>query len=228
MNSFVTDSGRWIFPAQITSPRDYYEIFYSDDQGETLHPTRCYGRDLCRAYDEGNFYRTPDGKIGVIVRTTPPVFKRMFSEDDGLTWSTPEAFMETSSQRPATANLPDGSALLIRSIHNKSRNGLKLMRSTNGTEFSDILIIDDRERVSYAEIEQDENGTLYVVYDRERNNKVRKSRVTGCSEAAKEILFARIPKAAWENGTVTPDTVRARVITKARINALDNYLTAEN
>ena len=94
-------------------------------------------------------------------------------------------------------------------------------------DFSDCLVIEDRERVSYAEIDEDENGTLYITYDRERNNKVRKSRVTGYSESAKEILFARIPAEAWKSGTVTPDTVRARIVSKARIDALDNYLSRE-
>ena len=225
---YVTDSGRWLFPAMLPSERAYYEFFYSDDQGKTLHAVRRYGRAPGRAYDEPNFYRMPDGAIGVIVRTTPPMYKRMVSTDDGLTWSEPEDFLEAASQRPCTATLRDGNILLIPSIHKKSRNGLRLMRSFDGIDFSEVMVIDDRERVSYPEVIEDEEGTLYIVYDRERNNKIRKSRVTGYSEAAKEILFARIPRAALEAGEVTPDTVRARVITKARINALDNIFTKEN
>ena len=114
---------------------------------------------------------------------------------------------------------------MITSIDKAARNGFKLAYSHDGEVFNDVMILDDRARVSYAEIDQDENETLYIVYDRERNNKVLKSLVTGRSEAAKEILFARIPKTAWESGTVTPDTVRARVITKARIDELDNIYT---
>lgn len=83
---------------------------------------------------------------------------------------------------------------------------------------------DDRERVSYPEFVEGKDGTLYVVYDRERNNKIRKSRVTGYSEAAKEILFARIPPEALSGG-VTADTVRARVVSKAGINTLVNRFT---
>ena len=131
----------------------------------------------------------PDGAVAAVVRTTPPLHKRMISYDNGETWSTPEPFMDTSSQRPCTANLPDGSVALIRSIHDKQRNGLKLMRSTDGEHFEDVMILDDRERVSYAEIAAGDDGTLYIAYDRERNNKVRKSLVTGYSESAKEILF---------------------------------------
>ena len=116
---------------------------------------------------------------------------------------------------------------MVMSIDQKARNGFKLMYSSDGIDFSQVMILDDRQRVSYAEMVDDENGTLYITYDRERNNKVKKSLVTGRSEAAKEILFARIPRAAWENGVVTSDTVRARVITKARIDELDNIYTRE-
>ena len=114
---------------------------------------------------------------------------------------------------------------MVMSIDAKARNGFKLMYSDDGLDFSQVMILDDRQRISYAEMVQGEDGTLYIIYDRERNNKVNKSLVTGRSEAAKEILFARIPKTAWENGIVTPDTVRARVISKARIDELKNIYT---
>ena len=86
------------------------------------------------------------------------------------------------------------------------------------------MILDDRERVSYAEFVEDDKY-VYIAYDRERNNKIKKSYVTGLSEAAKEILFARIPREAIDRGEVTEGTVRARVISKARIDALDNRFT---
>ena len=187
---FITDSGRWLFPTYITSPRDYFEFYYSDDEGKTLHSTRRYGRDLCRAYDEPNFYRMADGRIAVVVRTTPPVYKRMISEDDGLTWSEPEELMAAASERPCTRTLCDGSSVIIPSIHPKSRNGLKLMRSIDGVDFSDCLVIEDRERVSYAEIDEDENGTLYITYDRERG--CHKKSFAEAQSNAREVLVSRI------------------------------------
>ena len=228
---YVTDSGRWLFPTYITSPREFYQFYYSDDCGKTLHTTeKCYGRAPGRAYDEPSFHKCADGRIAVTVRTTPKMedphtYKRMFSDDDGITWSQPEEFMLAASQRPCTGNLSDGRVIMIPSISARARNGFRLMLSDDGINFEEKLILDDRERISYAEFVEGEDGTLYIAYDRERNNKLRKSRVTGLSEAAKEILFARIPKAAWESGNVTSDTVRARIITKARINELDNKYT---
>ncbi len=222
---FVTDSGRWLFPTWITAPRDYYEFFYSDDEGKTFKTTRTAGRPPKRHYDEPNFYKTADGRIAVLIRITGQYQMRMFSSDDGLTWTEPEPFMEVASQRPCCDNDIEKGVWAITSIHHRSRNGFRLWYSADGIEFEERLILDDRERVSYAEFVQDEAGNMYIVYDRERNNKIRKSLVTGYSEAAKEILFARIPREVLESGKVNDQTVRARIITKARINALDNQFT---
>lgn len=224
---FVTPSGRWLFPTWITAPREYYEFYYSDDEGKTFHPTRAAGRPPKRHFDEPCFYLTEDGRIGVLVRVTGQYQMRMFSADDGLTWSTPEPFLEVASQRPSCKNDVEKGVWAITSIHPKNRNGLRLWYSEDGIDFEERLILDDRERVSYAEMEQDESGDLYVIYDRERNNKVRKSLVTGQSEAAKEILFARIPRKVLLSGAVDENTVRARIISKAKINHLKNKFTEE-
>ena len=98
---FITDSGRWLFPTYLGGSRDYYEFMYSDDCGKTIKPcNKCYGRSAGRAYDEPAFHKTADERIAVTVRTTPHMFKRMFSEDDGITWSEPKEFMPSASQRP--------------------------------------------------------------------------------------------------------------------------------
>jgi len=222
---YICESGRWIFPTYLTGNREYYEFYYSDDKGMTFKTSRCYGRSAGRAYDEPALFRMADGRISAIVRTTPHVYKRMISADEGETWSAPEEFIPAASQRPCAANLADGSVIMIPSISTKARNGFRLLASSDGENFTERLILDDRERISYAEFVEGEDGTLYVAYDRERNNKIKKSLVTGYSEAAKEILFARIPREAIDRGEVTKDTVRERVISKARIDALDNRFT---
>lgn len=225
---FVTPTGRWLFPTMTADPHPYYQFYYSDDEGKTLQPTAQFlGRPAGRHYDEPCFYLAKDGRIAVLIRQTGTYQMRAWSEDDGMTWSKPEPLLETASQRPCCGTLPSGAVYSVSSIHHRSRNGLRLRISEDGSEFEDRLILDDRERVSYPEAVWDEEENLYIVYDRERNNKIRKSRVTGYSEAAKEILFARIPAEAWKTGRITPDTVRARIITKARINELNNRFTEE-
>ncbi len=224
----VTQSGRWIFPTYLACPRDFYQFYYSDDQGKTLQPTPPRtGRPGGRNYDEPCLYQMKDGRIAALMRTTYHGMYRMFSEDDGLTWTEPEFFLEVASQRPCANNDAEGGAWLIPSIHRKSRNGLRLLYSADGQDFEERLILEDRPRVSYPEIVFDDEGTMYVAYDRERNNKINKSWITGLAESAKEILFARIPAEVLKTGTVTPETVRARIISKAKINELDNYLSRE-
>lgn len=219
---FVTESGRWIFSTYITSPHDYYEFYYTDDQGKTFQTSRCLGRPKGRHFDETDYYRMRDGRIAAVVRVTGTHQMRMVTADEGVTWTAPEPLIETASQRPCVRNDLDGSAWMIVSISKNNRNGFRLLHSENGEQFEDRLILDDRERISYAEFLQAPDGTMYVAYDRERNNKIKKSRVTGLSEAAKEILFARIPRSVLESGIIDENTIRARVISKARINELDN------
>lgn len=223
---FITDSGRWLFPAYITAPREKYEVFCSDDKGKTFFSSESHSRAPGRAYDEPCFWKMGDGRIGMLVRTVPPVWKRLTSSDNGKSWSDAEPYIDCASQRPCIANLRNGMTVMITSIHQKLRNGLQLMISDDGSDtWSRTIILDDRERVSYPEIAEGDDGTLYIVYDRERNNKIRKSLVTGTSEAAKEILFARIPPDVLKTGVVNNRVVRAKIISKAGISDLNNIYT---
>ena len=220
---FVTSGGRWLFPSYLTSYRPEYVIYRSDDRGMTFTPSVGHERNAGRAYDEPCLWQMSDGCIGMTVRTTPPLWKLLISRNDGESWQDAVPFFECASQRPCIGTLQNGMTVMIPSIHSKSRNGLRLMISDDhGKTWARTVILDDRERVSYPEFAEGKDGTLFIAYDRERNNKIRKSRVTGFSEAAKEILFARIPPDVLKTGEVTAETVRARVITKAGISALDN------
>ncbi len=218
-------SDRWIFPAYLAGARPYFELFVTEDEGKTFRPVRIPGRDMTRAYDEPALWQTPGGVIVCAVRTRQNLFYRALSYDRGETWSEPSPMTEAASQRPCALTLRSGEVIFIQSIKPGARNGLQILLSGDGIDFEKTLVLDDRERVSYPEALEDSDGTVYVVYDRERNNKVRKSLVTGLSEAAKEILFARIPGDVLRTGEVNEQTVRARVISKAGINTLKNEFT---
>lgn len=225
---FITASGRWIFPTYLTACREQYEIQYSDDCGNTFSSALSASRSPGRAYDEPCIWQMDNQTIGMLVRTTPPIWKRLTSSDNGSSWSDAEPFLECASQRPCIGNLSSGMTVMITSVHPKLRNGLKLMISDDGgTTWSRTVILDDRERVSYPEFTEGADGTLYIVYDRERNNKIRKSLVTGVSEAAKEILFAQIPVDVLRSGKLNQAAVRASVISKAGISQLDNLYIGE-
>ena len=225
---FVTASGAWLIPCYLTPARSYFEFYRSEDCGKTFTPVRAEGRALQRAFDEPSFYQVPDGRIAVAVRTREPRYLRMFSSDDGKTWSAPEIFMEAASQRPQVQTVKGGASVLVTSVHSSKRNGMRLLVSEDGIGFTERLLLDDRERVSYPDFDQAPDGTLFIAYDRERNNKIRKSLITQSSEAAKEILFARVSRRTVESGEMDEVTVRARVISKAKINELNNRFVNDN
>ena len=83
------------------------------------------------------------------------------------------------------------------------------------------LILDTRERLSYPDLEEGEHGELFIVYDRERDNRCHLDQETWESSAAKEILLAKITTADVYNGTIGEGSYTARVISKAMINHVD-------
>ncbi len=218
---FVSETGRWFYPSYVASPRDHYEFYVSDDKGKTLNPVRCPGRHGVRNFDEPEFYQTKDGAVAVLLRQRDPVAERAVSHDDGKTWSIPEPFYKGASERPCAINLRDGRVAMVTSVDPGKRTGLRLWLSEDGNDFRPALTLDKRARVSYPELIEKPDGTLFAVWDRERNNKIRQNTETGTSDAAKEVLFARIPPEALDgNGEI-----EVSVVSKARIDLLENEFT---
>jgi hypothetical protein len=74
--------------------------------------------------------------------------------------------------------LMSGKVLLV-TCNAKGRQNMTAYLSTDdGATFSKKLLIDPRTSVSYPDVSQGDDGTIYLVYDRERNG-------------AKEIVFAK-------------------------------------
>ena len=83
------------------------------------------------------------------------------------------------------------------------------------------LVLDTRENLSYPDLVEGENGELYVMYDRERDNRLHLNRETWTSTAAKEILLAKINVQDIYCGTLGENSYTARVISKAEINTVE-------
>ena len=66
-----------------------------------------------------------------------------------------------------------------------------------------------------------ENGEIYIVYDRERDNRTKLNRETWVSEAAKEILLCKINLKDIYDGKLSEGSYTARVISKAQINKVE-------
>ena len=91
----------------------------------------------------------------------------------------------------------------------------------DGKTWPHELVLDDRILLSYPDLEEGEDGYLYIVYDRERDNRLRLNRETWISEAAKEILLSKIKIQDIIDGQLSEGSYTARVISKAEINEVD-------
>lgn len=74
--------------------------------------------------------------------------------------------------------LLSGNVLLVTCNAKTRKNMTAYLSTDDGTTFSKKLLIDSRTSVSYPDVSQGDDGTIYLVYDRERTR-------------AKEIVFAK-------------------------------------
>ncbi|MGM8362813.1 sialidase family protein [Flavobacterium sp. ARAG 55.4] len=74
--------------------------------------------------------------------------------------------------------LMSGNILLVTCNDKTRKNMTAFLSKDNGVTFPYKLLIDSRDKVSYPDVSQGKDGTIYLVYDRERN-------------IAKEILFTK-------------------------------------
>ena len=110
-------------------------------------------------------------------------------------------------------------------LHLLARTNLGYYAKTDsfdgGKTFPYELVLDDRANLSYPDLDEDDKGNLYVVYDRERNNFIRLNKETQTSDAAKEILISVVTEKDIESGTLSKTSFLSRVISKAKNNNAD-------
>ena len=81
--------------------------------------------------------------------------------------------------------------------------------------------MDERVQVSYPDLDEDAEGNLYIVYDRERDNRRRLDRETWTSAAAKEILLCRVRREDVMSGALSEGSFIARVISKGGMDTVE-------
>jgi len=110
----------------------------------------------------------------------------------------------------------------VRNVSDTARNGMKICLSEDGGDtFPYEMVLDDREYVSYPDLDEDENGNIYIVYDRERDNRIKLDKETWVSEAAKEILVCKITVDDVKNNMLSNGSFLRRIISKAKMNNVE-------
>ncbi len=162
----------------------------SRDRGETFEKT---GRvDLPdRSFDEHMLVERKDGSIRMYVRTYYGI-GMADSFDGGKTFEPgQDSGLGGPNSRSFTGRLMPGRPPPVTRVGVTKRDHLTaLLSEDDGKTWPYRLLLDAREKVSYPDAKQAEDGTIYIVYDRDRG--YYKKTLREMSEAEREILISKI------------------------------------
>lgn len=217
----VRHNGDYVFPAYDWVHSDHYVLRISKDGGRTFEDVIACRKPQNNVFDETMAYEVGH-RLCLLARTNLGYYLESHSDDDGATWSEPIEYQKAPSTRPYIGRLSSGQLVYVRSVSDTERQGMKVCLSEDdGATWPYELVLDTRENLSYPDLVEGENGELYVMYDRERDNRLHLNRETWTSTAAKEILLAKINVQDIYCGTLGENSYTARVISKAEINTVE-------
>jgi hypothetical protein len=220
----VLRNGNWLFPCAIWTDHCYNgmprvdglrserksNVYLSADRGLsfTLHGQA----DIPdRAFDEHMVLELNDGRLLMLVRTKYGI-GQSFSEDGGKNWSPGEdSKLGGPCSRFFIRRLRSGRILLVNHYQFRGRNNLTAMLSEDECEsWKGFLLLDERDQVSYPDGVEDDKGSIYIIYDRERGAAYNKD--LNVSDMAKEILMAKFTEEDVLAGTPVHPGCRLKII----------------
>ena len=165
-----------------------------------------------KTYD--NEVELKDGRLWMLVRTKYGI-GQAFSSDGGLTWSEgTDSGLGGPSSRFHIRRLRSGRLLLINHVNFTKRNNLTLLLSEDdGKTWSDGLMLDARDMVSYPDATEAADGYIYITHDRERG--CNKKSAEEAMSYAREVLVSRVTEADILAGKlVDPGSYLGRIASK--------------
>ncbi len=124
-------------------------------------------------WDENMIFEKNDGSLSMWIRTTYGIGES-FSKDGGGTWSElqPSSIKHTTS-RFFIRRLNSGNLLLVKhgplDERTKRSHLMAFISQDDGNTWSNGLMLDEREGVTYPDGQQAEDGTIYITYDYSRS-----------------------------------------------------------
>lgn len=217
----IRQNGDYVFPAYDWIHEDRYILRVSKDQGETFTDVLAAAKPQNQVFDETMVYEV-GSCLCMMARTNLGYYLWSDSADDGKTWSRPVEFQKAPSTRFFIARLSGGQLAYVRNVSDEKRTGMKVCLSNDdGATWPYELELDDRTSVSYPDLAEGENGVLYIIHDRERDNRTRLNRETWTSDAAKEILLSKVTVQDICTGRLGEDSYTAKVISKGGMNYVE-------
>ena len=228
----VLSSGEWLFPIAMWHPSlcDEFRKNARFEKTEPAAPTGAYvyktsdnGETFTaigvaairhRSFDEHMILELKNGVLMMLVRTTYGIGVS-YSYDRGKNWSGGEdSKLGGPCSRFHICRLRSGRVLLINHVDYTHRDHLTaLLSEDDGKTYPYTLLLDARRDVSYPDVHEDEDGNLYVVYDRERG--ALKNSLEEAYACAREVLLAKITEEDIMHGElVSEGSFLQRVVSK--------------
>ncbi len=191
--------------------------YKTNDAGKTFF--RLGGVDMPqRSFDEHLLLSHDDGTLAMYVRTFYGIGVS-YSYDGGLSWTPGEdSGLGGPCSRFFIRKLSSGNVLLVNHVNFCGRNNLTAMISSDdGKTFRGGLLLDERDDVSYPDGVEDEDGNIYIIYDRERG--AYKHNLAENQKCARELLLARFT----ENDVLAGRLISEGSYLKRLVNKLGKY-----
>ncbi|MDR2440022.1 MAG: glycoside hydrolase [Planctomycetaceae bacterium] len=210
--SIVDSKNRWIhpvvlkndgyvYPGTIFEPGTHFVV--SENKGKTFQSIGHVTVSRKDAdHDETNIIEKKDGSFWALLRTKYGIAES-FSTDGCKTWTEPKPskILNTTS-RFFVRRLKSGNLLFVKNGNMSERIGRTHLQAflsdDDGKTWKGGLMLDERQ-VSYPDGDQADDGTIFVIYDHERNN-------------AREILLARFTEEDVLNGKIVSDRSALRLL----------------
>ncbi len=182
--------------------------FVSADEGKTW--VRGGGvKNTDPDFDEHMIVERNDGTLWAISRTAKGLAES-FSSDGGRNWSDPRpTVIKSMNARFFFRRLMSGRLLMVKhgtaigETPGKRSHLTAFLSGDDGKTWSNCLLLDERESVTYPDGFQDDNGNIIITYDRDRSGE-------------REILMARFTEDDILSGTIrSPRGMRAHIVNKA-------------
>lgn len=216
----VLKNGEWLMPVSLWTrnkigPALFKEEFHelddlrmanllvSTDHGSTW--TRRGGVVIPQSdFDEHMFVELKDGRLWLLARTTYGIAES-YSPNEGRTWTTPQpSSIKNTNARFHLRRLASGRLLLVKNgkidERTKGRTHMTAFVSDDeGKTWRGGLVLDERSGVSYPDGIQAPDGTIYIIYDRNRAKD-------------REILLARFTEEDVLAGKFVSPNSQAKII----------------
>jgi predicted neuraminidase len=167
----LLSSGEWVLPVSLWKLKDKSaRIVVSSDLGKSWHIRGAVMiPDNMRSYDEHMIVERKDKSLWMLVRTNYGIGESI-SEDSGKTWS---PLIPSNIQHPAARffirRLNSGNLLLVKHGPIDMKIGrshlMAFVSNDDGHSWSNGLLLDERNGVSYPDGQQANDGKIYITYD---------------------------------------------------------------